>query len=724
MKITDFNIRINKENVLELIDCYADSPVYDEVSADLEEIIPIAYEMLTPVAVLKFGDFSKYESIEHGTGEGKALFCIESVGEEISRLAADFFDRGNYVKGMLADAIADDCLFQLDHLLEERVKAICKEKNYGVIKRLEAPQDVPIEIQKTAWEVTRAEEEIGLKIKESYMLDPIKSNCQVYLLQEGCNEFRTEHDCSRCPKTECKMRHCDKVLITVQKEDTTVSIEGNCGQTLLEIFRNTNIYIDAICAGRGTCGKCKVQFLEGCPIPTKEDENFFTEEEVANGWRLACKAIIQRECVVSIEMSGEEKYAVVTEYASERKPQQSAEKSYYGIAVDIGTTTIAMQLLELHSKTIEDTYTAINRQRSYGADVISRIQASNEGKKERLRQSILEDLEQGIEELHSRNHVTVKEIGISGNTTMISLLMGYSCEGLGAYPFTPVNIDAVEADYFTIFGNHRHTCKLRILPGISAFVGGDITAGLLACGFDRKEKVSILVDLGTNGEMAIGNQDKIFVTSTAAGPAFEGGNIICGTGSIPGAISHVTYKNNGFELETIGNQEASGICGTGVIDITYELLKQKLIDETGLLNDKFFEDGILLAKSKESEIRFYQKDIREIQLAKAAIRAGLETLLVNYGVGYDEIDDIYIAGGFGYKMDIDKAIGIGLFPKACKNKLKAIGNSSLKGNLSYLTEKDAKERMRKITQLSEEVSLAASSTFYELYLQHMCFSEK
>lgn len=724
MKITDFNIRINKENVLKLIDCYADSPVYDEVSADLEEIIPIAYEMLTPVAVLKFGDFSKYESIEHGTGEGKALFCIESVGEEISRLAADFFDRGNYVKGMLADAIADDCLFQLDHLLEERVKAICKEKNYGVIKRLEAPQDVPIEIQKTAWEVTRAEEEIGLKIKESYMLDPIKSNCQVYLLQEGCNEFRTEHDCSRCPKTECKMRHCDKVLITVQKEDTTVSIEGNCGQTLLEIFRNANVYIDAICAGRGTCGKCKVQFLEGCPIPTKEDENFFTEEELANGWRLACKALIQRQCVVSIEMSGEEKYAVVTEYASERKPQQPAEKSYYGIAVDIGTTTIAMQLLELHSKTIEDTYTAINRQRSYGADVISRIQASNEGKKERLRQSILEDLEQGIEELHSRNHVTVKEIGISGNTTMISLLMGYSCEGLGAYPFTPVNIDAVEADYFTIFGNHRHTCKLRILPGISAFVGGDITAGLLACGFDRKEKVSILVDLGTNGEMAIGNQDKIFVTSTAAGPAFEGGNIICGTGSIPGAISHVTYKNNGFELETIGKQEASGICGTGVIDITYELLKQKLIDETGLLNDKFFEDGILLAKSKESEIRFYQKDIREIQLAKAAIRAGLETLLVNYGVGYDEIDDIYIAGGFGYKMDIDKAIGIGLFPKACKNKLKAIGNSSLKGNLIYLTEKDAKERMRKITQLSEEVSLAASSTFYELYLQHMCFSEK
>ena len=724
MKITDFNIRINKENVLELIDCYADSPVYDEVSADLEEIIPIAYEMLTPVAVLEFGDFSKYESIEHGTGEGKALFCIESVGGEISRLAADFFDRGNYVKGMLADAIADDCLFQLDHLLEERVKAICKEKNYGVIKRLEAPQDVPIEIQKTAWEVTRAEEEIGLKIKESYMLDPIKSNCQVYLLQEGCNEFRTEHDCSRCPKTGCKMRHCDKVLITVQKEDTTVSIEGNCGQTLLEIFRNANVYIDAICAGRGTCGKCKVQFLEGCPIPTKEDENFFTEEELANGWRLACKAIIQRECVVSIKMSGEEKYAVVTEYASERKSQQSAEKSYYGIAVDIGTTTIAMQLLELHSKTIEDTYTAINRQRSYGADVISRIQASNEGKKERLRQSILEDLEQGIEELHSRNHVTVKEIGISGNTTMISLLMGYSCEGLGAYPFTPVNIDAVEADYFTIFGNHRHTCKLRILPGISAFVGGDITAGLLACGFDRKEKVSILVDLGTNGEMAIGNQDKIFVTSTAAGPAFEGGNIICGTGSIPGAISHVTYKNNGFELETIGKQEASGICGTGVIDITYELLKQKLIDETGLLNDKFFEDGILLAKSKESEIRFYQKDIREIQLAKAAIRAGLETLLVNYGVGYDEIDDIYIAGGFGYKMDIDKAIGIGLFPKACKNKLKAIGNSSLKGNLIYLTEKNAKERMRKITQLSEEVSLAASSTFYELYLQHMCFSEK
>ena len=721
MKITDFSIRINKENVLRLIDCYADSPVYEEVAADLAEILPEAYQKLSPSAVLEFGDFSKYEIIEHGTGEGKALFCIESVGEEISRLAADFFDKGNYVKGMLADAIADDCLFQLDHLLEERVKAICKEKNYGVIKRLEAPQDVPIEIQKTAWEVTRAEEEIGLKIKESYMLDPIKSNCQVYLLQEGCNEFRTEHDCGRCSKLDCKMRHCDKVLITVQKEKSIVSIEGICGQTLLEIFRNANIYIDAICAGRGTCGKCKVQFLEGCPIPTKEDENFFTEKELADGWRLACKAVIERECVVSIEILGEEKYAVVTEYDSENKSRQPVEKSRYGIAVDIGTTTIAMQLIDLSNETVMDTYTSINHQRTYGADVVSRIQAANEGKLNRLRECILSDLDEGIETLLRLTDRIIEKMSISGNTTMIHLLMGYSCEGLGEYPFTPVTIDPIETTYRSLFGKDRYEFPIYIFPEISAYIGGDIVAGLLTCGLPKTENISMLIDLGTNGEMAIGCKHKILVASAAAGPAFEGGNIVCGTGSIEGAISNVVYADGRFQIQTIGNREPKGICGTGVIAITYELLRNAFMDETGLLRETDFKEGILLAGTEEREIRFYQKDIREMQLAKSAIRAGVETLLYEYGVTAQEVDTIYIAGGFGYRIEADQAIGIGILPAEFRDKIKVVGNSALKGSMFHLIEKISKEEIRRICDMSEEIQLAQSKVFNDFYMKHMFF---
>lgn len=708
MKLTDFDIRINKENVLGRIDCKPDSPVYESVLEDFEEMLPLAYEKLAPSAVLGFGDISEYDLIEYGDDVKEALFCIESVGGEISAWATAFFNEGNYVKGMLADAIADDYLFQMDHQLQDVIVSVCKDRNYGVLRRLEAPQDIPMEVQKTAWEVTKAKEEIGLTIKESYMLDPVKSNCQIYLVKEGCDSWNTEHDCSKCPRTDCKMRKRKAFTVTVQKNGEIRSVQGKEGETLMEILQHAGIYLNAVCGGRGTCGKCKVRITEG----------------LEPGDYLACKTIPNQECTVLL--TDEDGFVVVTdsensEVGKSKKPPIDFGAGRYGIGTDIGTTTIAMQLVELDSETVVDTYTAINRQRAYGADVISRIQASNDGKKEQLKQSILDDLETGIRELLARNPVTVETMGISGNTTMIHLLMGYSCETLGVYPFTPVNIKAMETDYPELFGNDHYTFAIRILPGISTYVGGDIAAGLLTCGIDKKEKVSMLIDLGTNGEMAIGNQERILVTSTAAGPAFEGGNIICGTGSIPGAISHAVYRDNRFEIETIGNEEATGICGTGVIDITYELLEHDLIDETGLLDEEYFEEGILLSKNEEKEIRFYQKDIREIQLAKSAVRAGIETLLVNYGVSYEELDSIYIAGGFGYKIDIDKAVGIGLLPGECRDKMKAIGNGSLKGSILYLTEKDARERMEKIAEIAEEVQLASSREFNDFYMQCMYF---
>ena len=177
----------------------------------------------------------------------------------------------------------------------------------------------------------------------------------------------------------------------------------------------------------------------------------------------------------------------------------------------------------------------------------------------------------------------------------------------------------------------------------------------------------MLIDLGTNGEMAVGCRDRILVTSTAAGPAFEGGDIVCGTGSIPGAICSVELRDGRASVQTIGGKPASGICGTGVIDTVYELKKTGIIDETGLMEEPWFDEGFLLSEAALSdsgrEIRFYQKDVRELQLAKSAVRAGLETLLSRYGTSYDEISHIYIAGGFGHQMDVAKAAAIGLLPE-------------------------------------------------------------
>lgn len=721
MKITDFDIRIHTENVLALVNCYPDSPVYEAVVADLEEILPEAYQKLLPKAVLEFGKISEDALVEDGTGDGKAIFCIETVGDEMSAWSAAFFEEGNYVKGMLADAIADDCLFQMDTIIGKMIEKMGRDKNYGVIKRLEAPQDISIEIQKKAWEVTRAEEEIGIRIKESFMLEPIKSSCQIYRIEEGCKEYRVEHTCENCSCEDCKMRHVEKISVEIKCREKSFSFEGRKNQTLLEALRNAGIHIDAICSGKGTCGKCKVRYCKGIPQPSKEERAFFHEKELEEGWRLACKARLSCDCTVIMEEAGEENFAVVTTYESGLEIVQENADDQYGLAADIGTTTIVIQLVELSLGKVVATYTTMNHQRIYGGDVISRIQASNEGRGDVLRRSILRDLENGIEKLLEETESSVEKMTISGNTTMIHLLMGYSCKGLGSYPFAPVNMDSIETDYKQLFGNEKRRFPVHIFAGISAYVGGDITAGLLACGFDKNEKVSMLIDLGTNGEMAIGNKDKILVTSTAAGPAFEGGNIACGTGSISGAISEARYTEEGFCVKTIGDHEPIGICGTGVIEITYELLKQHLVDETGLLKEEYFDDGVRIAGNKEKEIRFYQKDIREIQLAKAAIRAGMETLLLLYGVSYEELENVYIAGGFGYKINIEKAAGIGLLPEKYKEKIKAVGNSSLKGSVMDLIERNAGERAKRIVNLAEEIELALCPEFHDLYIENMYF---
>ncbi|MDD4112323.1 MAG: ASKHA domain-containing protein, partial [Herbinix sp.] len=313
------------------------------------------------------------------------------------------------------------------------------------------------------------------------------------------------------------------------------------------------------------------------------------------------------------------------------------------------------------------------------------------------------------------NFELIKKIVISGNTTMIHLLMGYPCDGLGSYPFTPVNLGLINTftdDLFDI----ANRIPVMILPGISVFVGADITAGLLANGIDREDKPCLFIDLGTNGEMAVGNRDKILVTSTAAGPAFEGGNISCGIGSVSGAICHVTFEKGQLSYDTINAQPAVGICGTGVIELVSELLDEGIIDWTGLLMDPYFDEGYEIAGMK-----FIQKDIRELQMAKSAIRAGVDILVGRFGISYEQIDKVYIAGGFGYHLDIDKAINIGLLPKALVNKARAVGNTSLSGAIDALIDSDANARMNHIVSTSEEIHLSNEEDFNDLFVKYMSF---
>ncbi|MCD8148692.1 MAG: ASKHA domain-containing protein [Clostridiales bacterium] len=558
----------------------------------------------------------------------------------------------------------------------------------------------------------------------------------------------------------------DRFQITVVRNGVEKKIEGKAGESLLTALSEHDIYLSAACGGKGRCGKCGVQMVSGATEIREADRQFFHEQQLEHGMRLACEAYPQGDCRVVIETGDESDFEIVTEYAGEengagngengaaahegndaidKKETVNAEnrekmrESEYDIAIDIGTTTIAVSLIGRVSGKICNTVTRINHQRAYGADVISRIQAANDGKLGELSHSIRMDLYESMGKLLSGAGVTfsqIRRVAIAGNTTMGHLLMGYPCETLGVYPFDPVNIETTQVPFAELFsaaaaemaeqGDVPHYAGEEIavilLPGISTYVGADIAAGLLVCGFDHREEVNVLIDLGTNGEMAIGNREKILVTSTAAGPAFEGGNISCGMGSVSGAICQVEINGTDVSCETIGGKAVLGLCGTGVIECAYELLKEEWIDETGMLDEDYFDDGFPLAKTPDGEdISFSQKDVREIQLAKSAVRAGLETLLLRYGVTYDEVSHVYLAGGFGYRMNLEKAAGIGLLPEELLDRTEAAGNSSLGGAVEYLIAETAETRMEKIIGISEEIPLASDKDFNRFYTDYMFF---
>ena len=435
-----------------------------------------------------------------------------------------------------------------------------------------------------------------------------------------------------------------------------------------------------------------------------------------------------------VEELNNEAFEAVAEYAvSEKEGTVNCDTlkagneagNIYAIAIDLGTTTLAFSLVDIVSKKILHTVTMLNSQRKYGADVLSRIQASVDGKKEELRACIQKDLREGIDELLKEYRIIdIDHVVISGNTTMIHLLMDYDCSTLGVYPFAPVNTELISGTAEEIIGYKQPGAEIKttILPSVSAFIGGDIVAGLYALDFASNKEISLFVDLGTNGEIALGNCDRILTTSVAAGPAFEGGNISCGTGSVAGAICAVEINRNDvsdIKLNTIHNVPPCGICGTGVIETVAELLKCGLIDETGLLADEYFDTGFPL-KNEQEPIIFTQQDIRQFQLAEAAVRTGIEVLTKEYGITTDEIDKVYIAGGFGYHLNINKAASIGLIPPELTTKATAAGNTSLAGAVKYLGDTNASDTIQRIKNASEDIILANDSDFQEVYLKNTC----
>lgn len=492
--------------------------------------------------------------------------------------------------------------------------------------------------------------------------------------------------------------------------------------TVAEFLRRQGIRLILPCGGNGTCGQCQVTLRhESCG-----------NEQVKACCTKVCDII--KDDAVTIEIPD-----------SKLIRQQAAEISHGKIpwlaAVDLGSTTIEMAALSEDGEVLGEARDK-NPQVSYGSDILSRIRAASEssfaaGDMQRLAESTIQSLIRRLSVQYGLKPHPEK-MAIAANTTMGHLLTGEPVEALGHAPFEAGDISL--RNISKVFFSDK--TPVYMFPGISAFVGGDIVSGMYFLNLDKKENPSLLIDLGTNGEMALGDRNGFLVTSTAAGPAFEAANISCGCAGLPGAIRAVTFKGIRPLLTLIPWDEdltklspgermqremqlkakrPGGICGSGLISAVAGMKKTGIIDGNGTFTkDEWIEKGFVLWKGRgEEDIRLTQDDIRELLMAKSAIESGIEILIGRSG---QKPSEVFLAGGLGSAVSVDDARTIGLFPETLSGaRITAAGNTSLKGAGHFFKDEmtEAAQRFARIKALSEDIRLAGVHSFDKLYISNL-----
>jgi uncharacterized 2Fe-2S/4Fe-4S cluster protein (DUF4445 family) len=406
---------------------------------------------------------------------------------------------------------------------------------------------------------------------------------------------------------------------------------------------------------------------------------------------------------------------------------------HFGVAVDIGTTTVAAMLIDLRKGALLSTKANPNTQMRFGEDVISRIIfAGTKGGLENLRTAVVDNINHLVAAMCLEASVRPEEITsmtVAGNTTMIHLFLGIDPTYIRQEPYIPVTNapSAMRAAEAGLRISPRGI--LECVPGVSSYVGGDITAGVLACGMAESEEISLLLDVGTNGELVLGNRDWLLCCSASAGPAFEGGGIRCGMRASRGAIQRCRFDAvDRVAYDTIGSVPARGLCGSALIDIVAEMLRHKIIDRAGKIDPSFDskrirkgDEGteyVLVARSETEtghDIIISDADIANIIRAKGALFVGADFLLKKAELTFGDIDHFYIAGGFGNYVNIDNAVTIGLLPDLPREKFEFIGNSSLTGARMALLARQALNKAREVATYMTNFELSVEPSFMNEY---------
>ena len=563
------------------------------------------------------------------------------------------------------------------------------------------------------------------------------------------------------------------------------------GISLLAAMRSAGLYIEAPCDGKGTCGKCRVKASGLLSAPDHQEE-VHLGAELAEGFRLACKAQVEgdvqaqlpagTDTFVALDYGEADGFTVCPPvrlfdigfadgcrpFFAENFPellrdtaeffrgdpvghqvivkrdkvldwQVQAERRICGVALDIGTTGVVAELFDLADGASLGTASALNPQTEFGGDVLTRIAFADQAERgiELLRQKIVDCINRLLAELTSQDGCQlgdIYEIVAAGNTTMLHLLLGISPGSLALAPYRPVFTEQLELRPEEVKLTISPRGVVTLLPSASAFVGADITAGLLALGLHRRKQTALFIDIGTNGEIVVVKDGRMVGTSSAAGPALEGMNISCGCRAAVGAIESVAIEADGqVDVRVIGGGQPTGICGSGLIDLVAELVRCGVVEPSGrfarperltpgLAARVFLKDNKpAFSLVQDGSVYLTQKDVRQVQLAKGAITAAAVLLLQEAGIGFAELEEVLVAGAFGFHLRSASLVGIGLLPPECEAKIKFVGNTAKAGARAVLLNQQAGRDIVEIAKDLQIRELSLLGEFQDAYVRNLAF---
>ena len=526
-------------------------------------------------------------------------------------------------------------------------------------------------------------------------------------------------------------------------------LQGVVGETILHALQRRNVPIGASCGGAGTCGECRVRFAGNAPPPTTSDRSLIAQEDLAAGWRLACNHALTETATIelhpAVESSGfpsadtanaqSTPPAVADSVGKASKAASSSGSLDCGLAIDVGTTTLNAHLLDMTARRTLGSARSRNPQSRFGADVISRIahvRRYGEAGLRELHAAVVAGLNLLIDRLSrqaSAQSSSIRAATVVGNPTMLHLLLAVDPTGIDVSPYTPKFLNSVRHRAADVGLAIHPRALVETLPAVSAYVGADIVAGILATDLHETRASTLFLDVGTNGEVVLARGSRLIACSTAAGPAFEGASIVQGLTAQPGAIESVRIVDGRIECGVIGDEFPKGLCGSGLVSAVAELRAAEIIAPSGrlaasptCLADRLTGDGRqrrFRLTDGQPPVYLYQSDIREFQLGKAAIRAGIEILSKHEHLATQDISRVLLGGAFSSGLSSEHLISTGLLPKVAPTRIRVVGDSAGHGAQRVLQDRSLMQEAERIAQAVAYVELSGDRRFSDLFVGHM-----